>query len=237
MKKTIAILALAASSFASAGMGTTTFPVTHTPLTLTAVLNTLQVKNTLFDGGTATILTMNILNSTDNAANTVNLVLTNGQITGRHTGLGNSGGSGYSFGMNSGMTDTDIWYGAAATAVTLYSSTYAHGATNLRGTSAVFTIMYHDGHVAHFGGELAGGLIYGGNTLSFTGYEYNGDYVMYEAPGAITSSYAEYSNINAFVTAAQAANEKALAGMAPEPTTATLSLLALAGLAARRRRK
>ncbi len=233
MKKTIAILALAASSFASAGMGTTTFPVTHTPLTLTAVLDALQVKNTLFDGGEATILTMNILNSKDNAANTVNLVLTDGQITGKHTNLGGS----YNFGMNSGMTATDIWYGAAATAVTLYSSTYPHGASNLRGSSAVFTIMYHDGHVAHFGGELATGLIYGGDTLSFTGYEYNGDYVMYEAPGSITSSYAEYSNINAFVTAAQAANEKALAGMAPEPTTATLSLLALAGLAARRRRK
>ena len=228
MKKTIAILALAASSFASAGMGTTTFPVTHTPLTLTAVLNTLQVKNTLFDGGTATILTMNL----NDATNTINLVLTGGQITGKHTGLQGS----YNFGMNSDMTAPDIWYGAAATAVTLYSSTYPHGTTsNLRGSSAVFTIMYHDGHVAHFGGELATGLIYAG--VSFTGYEYNGDYVMYEAPGAITSSYAEYSNINAFVTAAQAANEKALAGMAPEPTTATLSLLALAGLAARRRRK
>jgi len=68
-----------------------------------------------------------------------------------------------------------------------------------------------------------------GETLALTGFQFGSNFSNVD-----TIANAEVSNITVWNKALTA---KEVAALVPEPTTATLSLLALAGLAARRRRK
>lgn len=97
-----------------------------------------------------------------------------------------------------------------------------HATMELNGTAVVLSVLYEDGTITS---------IYGINT----GYKYSNDGIAYltynsdvlQTPTIVTGTdWTRESLISA--------NEAILI---PEPTTATLSLLALAGLAARRRRR
>ena len=245
MKKTIAILALAAG-FSSVTMAETItmgpeqlIGEPSTPLTLTAVLNTVQLKQALMSGTTAEVLTL--INTNSNATlayeNKTVLAVKNNGLTGTWASY-NAGTNAWNdlntgswgFGMDN-LTSTDIWYGAAASALTLIGSTNAN---NLNGTVAIFSIVYHDGHIEHFGGDNTG-LKFTGGERGFVGYQFNSTYVDYK--NGPTYNFDSYNSAADAIAAAKKLNETRIAHLAPEPTTATLSLLALAGLAARRRRK
>ncbi|MBR5213653.1 MAG: PEP-CTERM sorting domain-containing protein [Akkermansia sp.] len=135
-------------------------------------------------------------------------------------GAWNNGGA-YSVGMNTGtgFESADFWQGGVSAAVTL---TYEYS----KGTSGTFTLLDTDGNVLKsVGGNYNTTLR--GQGLSF------GTVVLNER--FVTNAYI----FNQVVTADEAkalGQAAAEAALVPEPTTATLSLLALAGLAARRRR-
>ncbi len=102
---------------------------------------------------------------------------------------------------------------------------YSFGATS--GTAVAFTLIGNDGSAIVDGFTVAGGLKSGSAGAAALNFD-----------DSVLSSY--YYNES---MGGDEASLKALAGTVattapvPEPTTATLSLLALAGLAARRRRK
>ncbi len=132
-------------------------------------------------------------------------------------GVWNQGGA-YSFGMNAasngaGMEAESFWTDAVGASVAL---TYNYDA----GTNAVFTISYADGSTTTLGGVA--------NT-SLRGSSFAADTVLFSTDFVkkawVFDSALSVSDATALTTAA-----------IPEPATATLSLLALAGLAARRRR-
>lgn len=97
-----------------------------------------------------------------------------------------------------------------------------HATMELNGTAVVLSVLYDDGTIKS---------IYGINT----GYKYSNDPIAYltynsdllEAPTVTTGTDWTKDSLIATTEAV----------LVPEPTTATLSLLALAGLAVRRRRK
>ncbi|MBR5888262.1 MAG: PEP-CTERM sorting domain-containing protein [Akkermansia sp.] len=98
-----------------------------------------------------------------------------------------------------------------------------HAPMTFAGTAVVFSVLYDDGSIVS---------IYGQNTA----YKYSNDgiaYVTYDSDVLATPTITTGTDWTR--ESLIAANESAL--QIPEPTTATLSLLALAGLAARRRRK
>ena len=123
--------------------------------------------------------------------------------------------NGFRVGMDLGAFDSLSWStGSIATLVMTYSYD--------TGTTGVFTIADDKGNVLNqIGGDFYTGLR--GSNINFDSLQLH---------SSVTSAYV----FDHVMTSAEA---KALgASMAiPEPTTATLSLLALAGLAARRRRK
>ncbi len=132
-----------------------------------------------------------------------------------------NGTGAYGFGMGSGFENAGFWTNAAAAAVTL---TYSYDT----GTTGTFTLMDSNGKVLQeVGGTFSTSLK--SSTATYDAVTFDGSIVesTYVFNQAVTVEEAK--------TLAQAALVKT--GTVPEPTTATLSLLALAGLAARRRRK
>ena len=123
-------------------------------------------------------------------------------------------GSAYSFGMDSGFQAETFWTGVDQASVVL---TYSSGT----GTTAIFTAIKNDGSVTTLGGTW--------NTdLKSSGMEID----KFTFDSTIVEQSFVFSNVS---TVDQA---KTLGyTVIPEPATATLSLLALCGLAARRRRK
>ena len=101
--------------------------------------------------------------------------------------------------------------------------TYSHSNTN--GSIAYLTVMKEDGTLLNYADKRGGYKSTGDNRYVAT-FTFNENYVL------SADAYVVDSVITA--TDAFALNSSKLI---PEPTTATLSLLALAGLAARRRRK
>ena len=131
-----------------------------------------------------------------------------------------NGGSAYGVGMGTGFQDANFWEGGAAAAITL---TYEYD----KGTSGTFTLLDAQGNVLQsVGGEY--------NT-SLRGTGLNVGTVAFDAD-IVTSAYVFNQVVTADVAMALG-KEAATVALIPEPATATLSLLALAGLAARRRRK
>ncbi len=135
-------------------------------------------------------------------------------------GCWNSGGA-YSIGMDTGtgFQDASFWTGGVTAAITL---TYEYN----MGTSGTFTLLDAEGNVLQ---SLGGNY---NTSLRGTGLSY--DSIVFD--GIVTDGYV----FNQVVTADEAkalGKAAATAALVPEPTTATPSLLALAGLAARRRRR
>ncbi len=135
-----------------------------------------------------------------------------------------NGGSAYSFGSNDGFQDATFWEGGVTAAVTL---TYEYN----KGTSGTFTLLDAEGNVLQsVGGDYNTSLR--GTGLTYSSVVFDSDIVTdtYVFSQVVTAEEAK--------SLGKAAAMAALSSVAvPEPTTATLSLLALAGLAARRRRK
>ena len=125
--------------------------------------------------------------------------------------------NGFQVGMGMGSFDNLKWNDAAYASLVM-TYTYASGATN--GVTAIFTLADASGNILNqIGGTYASGL----------------KAQTYDAACMQLGSAVEYACVyNSCFTTDEA---KALGTkLVPEPTTATLSLLALAGLAARRRR-
>ncbi|MBR5895942.1 MAG: PEP-CTERM sorting domain-containing protein [Akkermansia sp.] len=246
MKKTIAILALAAG-FSSVTMAET---ITMGPeqligepgktLTVTTVLNTVQFKDALSSNTTATILTLNGVRLSDGAM-TWDFNTYVGVKGGKLEGAWDSPTqTTIKWGYGLGVDVSNIWYGAAASALTLVGTTNNPNVEgNWKGTIAVLSVVYHDGTIKHYDGYNEGlRFTDNGNNVSdrhFSGYQFESDFVDYN--NGPVYNFGSYASKEAAIAAAQGANAIKIAHLAPEPTTATLSLLALAGLAARRRRK
>ncbi len=141
-------------------------------------------------------------------------------------GCWNNSGA-YSVGMNTGTAfeSTDFWTGGVVAAITL---TYEYS----KGTNATFVLLDAEGNVLKsVGGTANTGLR--GQGLSFSTIAFDSELVTegYVFNKVVTKEEAESLGV------AAAAATLAPVPSVPEPATATLSLLALAGLAARRRRK
>lgn len=153
----------------------------------------------------------------DGDSNTAGVINTSGLY-----GCWNNSGA-YSVGMNTGtgFESTDFWAGGVVAAITL---TYEYS----KGTTATFILLDAEGNVL----QSVGGNY--NTSLRGTGLSYST--IVFDSE-IVTEGYV----FNQVVTTAEEAKAlgqaAATAALVPEPTTATLSLLALAGLAARRRRK
>ncbi len=137
-------------------------------------------------------------------------------------GIWNQSGA-YNVGMSaaadgSGMEAASFWTNAVGASAML---TYSYSA----GTNAVFTICYANGNTVTLGGSANTSLK--GSGLTADKALFDGNFV----------DEAWVFNTSLSVAEAKALTEAIASVNVPEPTTATLSLLALAGLAARRRRK
>ena len=123
-------------------------------------------------------------------------------------------GNAYSFGMDSGFQAEAFWTGVDQASVVL---TYSYGT----GSTAIFTAIKNDGSVTTLGGTWNTNLKSDGMVIDKFTFD-----------STIVEQSFVFSNVS---TVDQA---KTLGyTVIPEPATATLSLLALCGLAARRRRK
>ncbi|MBR5894985.1 MAG: PEP-CTERM sorting domain-containing protein [Akkermansia sp.] len=230
MKKTIAILALAASSFASADAMNPTYP---NPLTLPSESNiTALTASVLLNVSTLQSWTMvgapavkhHLINFVDEGGNRIgiqtNYTSENDKIkVSGLWGMANEGGA-YGFGIDDMQSKLT---GVAAAVLTL---SYSYDT----GTTALLTVVYSNGLIADYGGTWNTGLRYQGiefDRIDFGTGSYMGKYVAEDTAWTV-DQMKEY---------ARSADGWAIGLRAPEPTTATLSLLALAGLAARRRRK
>lgn len=233
MKKTILLLSL----FASCAMGddltledaiytgtdysTITLEESLTQLTAVAVLDVDKLKSVMLSGVTAKKYTLINFDGDNDIGVQTNYTSSSGMIS--SSGLwgcwsGNS--SAYKFGMGTGFESESFWTGAASAAVTL---TYSYDT----GTTALFTLLDSAGEVLQsIGGTWATSLK--GQGLTFSAVTFNSDIVesTYIFDSVVTAD-------NATTLSLAAAKE----ALIPEPSTATLSLLALAGLAVRRRRR
>ena len=135
--------------------------------------------------------------------------------------------SGYTWPTNHGINDTATG-GLTTTNAVGAALTFAfapkNAATDVYGISVALTIAYTDGTYGTIVGN-ADKYSWSNNSYKATEFVYDDTYL--SAPTVTKSGTWTHADlVNANMTA-----------LVPEPTTATLSLLALAGLAARRRRK
>ena len=140
-------------------------------------------------------------------------------------GSWNGGGSGAPVG-NYNVSSVNLapldWDNIGSIALTL---SYAYGTKdNGIGTNVAIAVYDKDGNLL--------GSSYGSNT----GLRTNSSLSSIAFSDAVTSAYL-YNNLLSEENATAIVQELGKAALIPEPTTATLSLLALAGLAARRRRR
>ena len=125
--------------------------------------------------------------------------------------------------------------GAVKGAITLgYNAPTVSGVTDTnKGTAVLFSVLYEDGHISNYYGINTNQKWDSGHVASIT---YDDDVL--QAPDIKV-----WTSGTPWTQSALVATHQAIlilepsSPMVPEPTTATLSLLALAGLAARRRRK
>ena len=143
-----------------------------------------------------------------------------------------NGASAYSFGMGSGFQDSSFWENVTGASVVLTSQLVdgvatGTGTTENAGTTAVFVLEKNvGGKVSYvsYGGTWYDGLW--SRTITTV------ESITFDSAvlGAIVYNEAVTSDV------AKLIGQKAISAI-PEPATATLSLLALCGLCARRRRK
>lgn len=227
MKKTLLTLL----AFGSCAMGATeTFDATKTStIALTFDVAALEaISDVSFLGNAATKPNFFMYNGTWGTGETGALgIANNGSSTSDTTGMWSSwvkgGGSGQATdtGLGSIFTSSTEW--ALIDAITLVYSynTPAEGATTI---NLAVSIGYTDGTITTFGDTKSNIVFSGASGFSATGLTTNDTYV---ASYEFSSDY----------TSLEDAKKMSAALAIPEPTTATRSLLALAGLAARRRRK
>lgn len=123
-------------------------------------------------------------------------------------------GNAYSFGMNNGFQTEAFWTNVDQASVVL---TYGDST----GTTAIFTAVKNDGSVTSLGGTWNSELKSSGMQIDKFTFD---------------SSIVKQSFVFSSISTVDQAKTLGYT-VIPEPATATLSLLALAGLAARRRRK
>lgn len=150
-----------------------------------------------------------------------NNAITSSGFYGSWNGAGNSAPVG-NYGVNSLNLASLDWDNIGSIALTL---SYAYG-TKDNGIGANVAIAVYDKN-----GTLLGSS-YGSNTTLRTSSNLNS--IMFS--DAVTSAYL-YNQYLSEENVTSITQELGKAALIPEPTTATLSLLALAGLAARRRRR
>ena len=232
MKKTIIAL-LALSGLAVAAPATlTTGSDSHldsviataqlTPSQLTSVVDTANLNTAL-------------IGVTDSANNSWSAAVSTWGARNELLLYTKKGGEAVSGNAQSTFTDSESWpagndlkayFGlenAVMGAITLgYQGANITGVGNYSGTAVVFSVLYNDGSVKTAYG-LCSGYKYSNNSIPTITYD---DTLMSTPTVTLsTTPWTKDSLIGANLAAV------------PEPTTATLSLLALAGLAARRRRK
>ena len=244
MKKTlIALMALTGAAFAGTGTITLNGTTANSPIiatseltlanltTITSVANTNKaLLGITLDGGVNNETgqendDLNWSASVGSWSGTCELRIYNKQ--GGEAISGNSAGS-FTYNIDGGSTSTlnmkDYFSlkNAVKGAITFaYAGT--HATQTAEGTAVVLSVLYEDGTIKS---------LYGINT----GYKYSNN-----TPIAITyntdllGTPVVTTNVDWSASSLVAAHSDLL--LVPEPTTATLSLLALAGLCARRRRK
>lgn len=230
MKKTLIALLAAATcamgvTLEDAAYVTTDSSIALSPadnsLSAVVTLNVDALKNVMVAGSSLAKYTLIEFQDTD--GNDIGLQTNYSSAAGKiaYSGLygtWNQGGA-YTLGMNgaaeggSGMEAESFWADAVGASAAL---TYSYNT----GTTAVFTISYADGTSATLGGVA-------NTTLKGTGLTV--DTVLLDS-NLVSKAWVFDSVLS--VDDAKALTMAAI----PEPATATLSLLALAGLAARRRR-
>ena len=133
---------------------------------------------------------------------------------------GDSSGQATDTGLGAIFTSSTNWDNIGAVSLVYSFSTPETGATTV---NTAITIAYLDGTAASTAGETKSNIVFNGvSGFAATGIEVNETFVKnYE----VSSVYTTLNDAKVMSVA-----------LIPEPTTATLSLLALAGLAARRRR-
>ena len=151
-----------------------------------------------------------------------NNAITTSGFYGSWNGAGSSNAPVGNYGVNSLNLASLDWDNIGSIALTL---SYAYG-TKDNGIGANVAIVVYDKN-----GTLLGSS-YGSNTTLRT----NSSLSSIAFSDAVTSAYL-YNNLLSEENATAIVQELGKAALIPEPTTATLSLLALAGLAARRRRR
>ncbi len=250
MKKTFATLAVAVGMLASvqaeqtetwtfadltAGGGTISVPETATAgsgygnFSLTAVLDVSKVITELTNDRWSVFLGVNSA-LTDNLAYGLTINGTSGNAT--------KGGI-YATKTTTGSLDTSVAGNFGSSFANLEGTlrgdtTYTFMAVTMEvngaGVSAYLTLVDEAGTYTKFSGTVSGTNTNGWRNTQFGHL----DSITYNA-GVV--KFLSLDNTNLSAAAAYAANAAAITASIPEPTTATLSLLALAGLAARRRRK
>ncbi len=151
----------------------------------------------------------------------------NGSSTSDTTGMWSSwvkaseSGKATDCGVGSVFTSATNWDAIDVVSLVYSYSTPNSGATT---TNVALSIGYTDGTVAAYGDTKANIVFNGSSGFASTGVIINDTYV---ASYEVDTTYTTLAN----------AKLKGAALAVPEPTAATLSLLALAGLAARRRHR
>ena len=229
MKKTLITLLTVAATALSANAaswgdswlysenGTTiTLDTAQSSLTAVVVLDVEKMKDVMLAG--ASLSKNTLIDFIDTDTNDIGLQTNYSSADGKIANSGlygtwNQGGA-YSVGMNSGFELSTLWDATVAASAVL---TYSYST----GTTAAFSALKSDGSMVTLGGTW-------NTTLRGTGFGANE--VVFDA------NLVEKSFVFNGVSTVEQATYLATT-VIPEPATATLSLLALAGLAARRRRK
>ena len=252
MKKTILALSILATgaSATPAPLWSTTDNETPTSYTISNLssfsvaialnIDTLKSESGSKFNGSAKIIDLTGSWNTTNLDGTLDINV-NGSSTGKTSTLyiGSTTGKGEyksNYGLT-GISETNIF--TASTNWTLIDAAslvfVKDGSKSNDAVYAYFTLKYTDGSSTVYEG-------------SNTGIKFTIDHDSDETTAKVADTHLDVSTItfaNGFATSAQvygsalsATDAKAIgASIIPEPTTATLSLLALAGLAVRRRRK
>lgn len=226
MKKTlIALIALG-----GAACGADTFESTKVA-TVALTLNVDQlatISDVNFDGASEAYNFFSFVGTWAGVEGTGKLgLVSNGSSTTDKTGIygsyvrGTSSGKSVDTGLGSIFTSSTDWSNIVAVSLVYSFTTPDSGATTV---NTALTIGYKDETVPVTYGETKSNIVFSGvSGFAATGLEVNDVFVKdYE----VSSVYSNLDTVKAMSV-----------DLIPEPTTATLSLLALAGLAARRRRR
>ncbi len=248
MKKTLITLlalgGLAAGGTVATITGNSTTSATQS-LTLTSTISADCLQDIISSTVNETLLGFNVFSANSKAAIAVGSYSGSQSLryfTGKQGGediLGTGTQFTWTDGTGAAVADADLndyfsTTGIYAGAITMgYNTPHTYGVTNeTKGIYVVFSVSYENGDVKSLIGHTTN--VANENKYHINEVSYNSDFL--SAPEIVAKTDA--AQIDATVTkdSLLAANLKALPTV-PEPATATLSLLALAGLAARRRRK